>query len=60
VGDKVTVLRLRSSDNQTEMKVAVYEGDHKLCRQNHVIATFDIAGLQPLPRGQANVEVPYA
>jgi molecular chaperone DnaK (HSP70) len=44
-------------DNQTEMKVAIYEGDQKLCRQNHIIGTFEITGIRPLSRGEADIEV---
>jgi len=44
-------------DNQTTMDFNIFQGERKMTIDNVTIGSFQLAGIQPLPRGQARVEV---
>ena len=46
-------------DNQTTVRINIYEGENKSIKNNHLIGTFDLNGLPKLPAGQAKVEVTF-
>lgn len=46
-----------SSDNQTSVKISVYQGESKLEADNELLAQFTLSGLRPAPRGAVRIEV---
>lgn len=46
-----------SSDNQTAVKISVYQGESRLEADNELLAQFVLEGLRPAPRGQVRIEV---
>jgi len=44
-------------DNQTTMDFNIFQGERKMTIDNVTIGSFQLAGIEPLPRGQAKVEV---
>jgi heat shock protein 5 len=49
-----------TSDQQTTIKIAVYEGERTLTKDNHLLGKFDLNGIPPAPRGVPQVEVTFA
>lgn len=47
-------------DDQTSVTIKVFEGERKLTCDNFEIAQFDLEGLEPEPRGIANIDVTFA
>uniref|UniRef100_A0A3P9DKL4 Endoplasmic reticulum chaperone BIP n=1 Tax=Maylandia zebra TaxID=106582 RepID=A0A3P9DKL4_9CICH len=47
------------SDYQTTVAIKVYEGEHPLTKDNHFLATFDLTGIPPAPRGIPQIEVTF-
>lgn len=48
-----------SSDNQTVVRIAIYQGESKLEADNELLAHFTLEGLRPAPRGQVRIEVMF-
>jgi heat shock protein 5 len=48
-----------TSDMQTTVKIAVYEGERTLVKDNHLLGKFDLTGIPPAPRGTAQIEVTF-
>jgi len=46
-------------DNQTEVRIAVYQGDSKDAKANHLLGEFILDGLPEGPRGHAKVKVAF-
>jgi heat shock protein 5 len=46
-------------DNQSEMKVDVYEGERSMVKDNHFLGDFDMINLPPAPKGKIEVEVTF-
>lgn len=46
-------------DDQTSMSIHVLQGERALAASNMTIGRFDLDGMQPLPRGEAVVEVNF-
>jgi len=46
-------------DNQTAVKIAVYQGESKLEADNQLLAQFTLSGLRPAPRGTLHIEVAF-
>ena len=41
------------------MKIAVYEGERTLVKDNHLLGKFDLNGIPPAPRGVPQIEVTF-
>uniref|UniRef100_A0A3P9DM40 Endoplasmic reticulum chaperone BIP n=1 Tax=Maylandia zebra TaxID=106582 RepID=A0A3P9DM40_9CICH len=48
-----------ASDNQPIVVIKVYEGEHPLTKDNHLLATFNLTGIPPAPRGVPQIEVTF-
>ncbi|KAF8319319.1 heat shock protein 70 [Clavulina sp. PMI_390] len=42
-------------DNQTQVTFPVYEGERTQCRDNRLLGEFELTGIPPMPRGQAEL-----
>jgi L1 cell adhesion molecule like protein len=42
-------------DNQTTVSFPVYEGERSQCRDNRLLGEFELSGIPPMPRGQAEL-----
>ncbi len=49
-----------ATDNQTEVRVAVYQGEGRMADQNTLLGEFVLDGLPPMPRGQVRVRIQFA
>ena len=47
------------SDQQTVIKIDVYEGERTLVKDNHNLGSFDMTGIPPAAKGVAKVEVTF-
>merc|ERR1719183_2501733 len=47
------------SDNQTVIKVDIYEGERYKSKDNNLLGSFDLDGIAPAPRGVPQVEITY-
>merc|ERR1719161_2221509 len=59
VPTKKTQIVSTEYDNQPAITIAVYEGEHILAKDNHLLGSFSFAGLAPAPRGQPQIEVTF-
>jgi endoplasmic reticulum chaperone BiP len=41
------------------VKIAVYEGERTLVKDNHLLGKFDMTGIPPAPRGVPQIEVTF-
>jgi len=48
-----------NADDQTSVTIKVFEGERALTKDNILIGTFDLNGIEPAPRGQRTVEVKF-
>lgn len=46
-------------DNQTQVRVQIFEGERQFTRDNNLLGTFDLTGIPPMPRGQPKLEISY-
>jgi len=46
-------------DNQPEITIRVYEGEHPLAKDNHKLGDFSLGGIPPAPAGQPQIEVTF-
>jgi len=49
-----------ATDNQTEVRVRVYQGDHRETRKNYLLGEFILDGLPPEARGEVRVRITFA
>ncbi|KAK4687333.1 hypothetical protein P7C73_g2783, partial [Tremellales sp. Uapishka_1] len=42
-------------DNQTQVMFPVYEGERTQCKDNRLLGEFELSGIPPMPRGQAEL-----
>lgn len=42
-------------DNQTTVSFPVYEGERTQCKDNRLLGEFELSGIPPMPRGQAEL-----
>src|SRR5258705_7953860 len=48
-----------AADNQSAVDVHVLQGERELARDNRTLGNFRLEGIQPAPRGAAQIEVTY-
>ncbi|HEX2677687.1 MAG TPA: Hsp70 family protein, partial [Polyangiales bacterium] len=46
-------------DNQTQIEIEVYQGEHSLCRDNQKLGAFVLDGLPRKPAGSVSIEVRF-
>lgn len=46
-------------DNQARIVIQVYEGEHIMATQNNLLATFEISGIPPEPRGIPKIHIRF-
>ncbi|CAF0731518.1 unnamed protein product [Adineta steineri] len=46
-------------DNQSDIVIKVYEGDHTMAKDNHLLGSFTLSGMPSAPRGVAQTEVTF-
>lgn len=47
------------SDNETSVKIKIFEGERKMTKDNFFVGEFELKGLEPAPRGIAEIEVSF-
>ncbi|CAF3751487.1 unnamed protein product, partial [Adineta steineri] len=47
-------------DNQSDIVIQVYEGDHTMTKDNHLLGSFTLSGIPPAPRGVPQIEVTFS
>jgi heat shock protein 1/8 len=47
------------ADNQTQVKIRVFQGERALTRDCTSLGEFDLAGIPPMPRGVPQIEISY-
>ena len=48
-----------TSDEQTMIKIQIFEGERAMTKDNHPLGDFDLEDIPPAPRGTAQVEVTF-
>jgi heat shock protein 1/8 len=48
-----------AADNQTQVRIQVFEGERQFTRDNNLLGTFDLTGIPPMPRGMPKLEISY-
>jgi molecular chaperone DnaK len=47
-------------DNQTEVRIQVFQGESKMASDNELLGDFVLDGLRPAPRGEVRIRVTFA
>jgi heat shock protein 1/8 len=47
------------ADNQTQVKIKIYQGERAMTRDCDALGEFDLAGIPPMPRGVPQIEITY-
>jgi L1 cell adhesion molecule like protein len=47
------------ADNQASVLIQVFEGERQMTKDNHCLGKFNLDGIPPMPRGQAQIEVTF-
>jgi L1 cell adhesion molecule like protein len=47
------------SDNQSQVKIRVFQGERAMTRDCVLMGEFDLAGIPPMPRGVPQIEISY-
>jgi molecular chaperone DnaK (HSP70) len=48
-----------NGDNDTSVTIKVYEGERKLTKDNFLVGTFELSGIEPAPRGHAAIKITF-
>jgi len=48
-----------ASDGQTEVDIAVYQGEREMCNDNKKLGNFRLVGIPPAPKGVPQIEVTF-
>ena len=57
---KVSKLYKTSTDNQTEVRVQIYQGESRLAEENDFLGDFVLSGLRPARRGEIAIRITFA
>lgn len=47
------------SDNQSQVKIKIYQGERAMTRDCDLMGEFDLTGIPPMPRGVPQIEISY-
>lgn len=47
------------ADNQTQVKIKIYQGERAMTRDCDLLGEFDLMGIPPMPRGVPQIEIAY-
>jgi L1 cell adhesion molecule like protein len=47
------------SDGQSTVSIQVFEGERQFTKDNHLLGSFELNGIPPMPRGQPQIEVSF-
>ncbi len=47
------------ADNQTQVKIRIFQGERAMTRDCELMGEFDLTGIPPMPRGVPQIEVTY-
>ena len=53
------VVATTSKDNQTELAMRIFQGDHELVAQNDLLGEFTFSGIRPARAGSVQVEITF-
>ena len=48
-----------SYDQQAELAMRIYQGDHQEVARNELLGDFNFSGIRPRPAGEVNVEITF-
>ncbi len=48
-----------ASDNQTKVKIKVFEGERPMTEGNNLLGSFNVSPIPPMPRGKAKILVTF-
>jgi molecular chaperone DnaK len=57
---KTSKIYKTSSDNQTEVRVQVFQGESRMAEENDFLGDFVLDGLRPAPRGEISIRITFA
>ena len=47
------------ADNQTQVKIRIFQGERAMTRDCDLLGEFDLAGIPPMPRGVPQIDIAY-
>uniref|UniRef100_A0A6C0DBN4 Chaperone n=1 Tax=viral metagenome TaxID=1070528 RepID=A0A6C0DBN4_9ZZZZ len=47
------------ADNQTQVKIRIYQGERAMTRDCDLLGEFDLGGIPPMPRGVPQIDIAY-
>ena len=59
VPHRITKTFTTSRDNQDRVRIAVFQGENRLCDDNTLLGEFDLVGIQPAPRMRPKINVTF-